>query len=67
MLSSTLARVAARSSSRHHGATTTTIIRGMAMKPREYIEEFPSNFSMDAIKPPPPGLGPELEPDDEPM
>lgn len=62
--SSTLARLAARSS---RSAAATTTARGMGMKVREEIEEPPPNFSMDAVQPPPHGLGRTLEPDPDPM
>ena len=62
--SSALARVVARS---RVAAATTTSARSMGMKAREHIEEMPPNFSMDSIKPPPHGLGYQLEADEEPM
>mmetsp|Transcript_8206 Transcript_8206/g.17742 ORF Transcript_8206/g.17742 Transcript_8206/m.17742 type:complete len:517 (+) Transcript_8206:140-1690(+) len=62
--SSTLARLAARSS-RSAGATAAT--RGMGMKVREEMEELPSNFSMDAIKPPPHGFGDPYPEELDPM
>mmetsp|Transcript_20080 Transcript_20080/g.43570 ORF Transcript_20080/g.43570 Transcript_20080/m.43570 type:complete len:524 (+) Transcript_20080:118-1689(+) len=64
--SSTLARLAARSS-RPVAAATTTITRGMGMRVREEIEELPPNFSMDAVKPPPHGFGEDFDEDPDPM
>lgn len=61
--SSTLARLAARSS-RPAAATAT---RSMSMKVREEIEELPPNFSMDAIKPPPHGFGEPYAEELDPM
>lgn len=67
--SSVAARLAARSSLRPAaGKIIIPSSRGMGMRVREEIEELPSNFSMDAITPPPHGFGdPYPEPDDEPM
>ncbi|KAL3782294.1 hypothetical protein ACHAW5_010596 [Stephanodiscus triporus] len=67
--SSVAARLAARSSLRPHAWKTTIIIasRGMGMRVREEIEELPPNFSMDAISPPPHGLGDPYPEPDEPM
>ena len=67
--SSALARLAAARSSAacrtNNGATITR--RGLGMRVREEIEELPSNFSMDAIQPPPHGFGKPYDPDPEPM
>ena len=58
--SSLSARLAARSSLR-------PAARGMGMQVREVIEELPPNFSMDAIAPPPHGLGDPYDPPVDPM
>lgn len=63
--SSALARLAARSSRPAGAASTAT--RSMGMKVREEIEELPSNFSMDAVKPPPHGFGKPYEEEVDPM
>ncbi|KAL3826716.1 hypothetical protein ACHAXA_009325 [Cyclostephanos tholiformis] len=63
--SSMAARLGARSSTRPAAAlgvssswkSATAITRGMGMRVREIIEELPPNFSMDAISPPPHGIG----------
>lgn len=63
--SSALARLAARRSSQTAAAKINA--RGMGMRVREEIEELPSNFSMDAIKPPPHGFGEPYEDEPDPM
>lgn len=66
--SSALARLAAvRSSAACRPTTSATTRRGLGMRVREEIEELPSNFSMDAIQPPPHGFGKPYDPDPEPM
>lgn len=64
--STSLARLAARSS-RRAAATTATVAtrRGMAMTVRdEVVEDLPPNFSMDSVAPPPHGFGENYD-DDE--
>lgn len=60
--SSTLARLVSRTSSRSTMSEVSK--RTFGMRVREEIEELPSNFSMDAIKPPPHGFG-DVEYDEE--
>ena len=65
--SSTLARIAARSRSSAAAVISATTKRSFGMRVREEIEELPSNFSMDAIKPPPHGFGDSYDEEPDPM
>ncbi|KAL7537168.1 hypothetical protein ACHAXR_007638 [Thalassiosira sp. AJA248-18] len=62
--SSTVARLAARSS---RPAVVATATRGMGMTVREDTDELPPNFSMDAVQPPPHGFGEPYDEPDDPM
>lgn len=63
--SSAFARLAVRS--RRPAAAAAAATRGLGWQVREEVEEFPPNFSMDAIEPPPHGFGEPFEEEVDPM